>query len=259
MSKPIIFFDLEATGVDVAKDRIVSIAFQKFNRLGGALLSEFYQIVNPGVLMSDEVVAIHGITNEEAAKYPPFSQFAGEIFAAFHNCDLAGFNHTNFDIPMLWEEFNRCGLEWNLGGVNFIDVGNIFKKKEERTLSAAVRFYCGKEHVGAHSALADVRATAEVLNAQLARYPDLAAIEFMHDNPMDELARFCRFEDRLDLAGKIIRDKDGDPAYSFGQKTKGVKVRDDIGFAHWMLGKDFSTQTKMVLREIIRKIEQEAA
>lgn len=245
--RPLACYDIEATGVDVAKDRIVTLGIQlefTASRQRESLLFK----CNPGIEMSDEVIAVHGITNEMAAAYPTFEQQAQDIFAAVNDCDLIGFNIFNYDLPMLWEEFNRCGIEWSLDGVRVIDAGNLFKKKEERSLSAAVQFYLDRNHDGAHSADADVAATLDVLNAQLARYPDLSAMS------IDELAAFSRFDDRIDLAGKIVKGKDGRPTYNIG-KARGTAVEDDPGFGSWMLDRDFSANTKMVLRKIFAEIE----
>jgi DNA polymerase-3 subunit epsilon len=242
LERPIAFFDIEATGVDVTKDRIVSIYIDVLYPDGQRQSKEWR--CNPGFEMSAEVVAIHGITNEAVKDCPPFKEQARGIYSAIRGCDLGGFNLLNFDVPLLWEEFHRAGIKWSLRGVEIIDVGNIFKKKEERTLSAGVRFYCGREHTGAHSADADVRATIDVLDAQLKRYSDLNGL------PVSALAKFSQFDDRVDLAGKIVRNKDGEPVYSFGN-SKGVRVKDDPGFARWMLGKDFSENTKQALRSIL--------
>lgn len=254
--RPIIFFDVESTGNDVAKDRIVSLAYKKFDSFGAPHSEVFNQIFNPGQTMTAEVIAIHGITNEQATQSPPFSEFMPRLGEAFTGCDLAGFNLTNFDVPILWEEFYRCGFFWDLDGIHIIDAGNIYKKKEPRSLPEALKFYCGREHTTAHSALGDVDATFDVFIGQLDRYKDLAAMASIHENATEELARFSRMEDRVDLAGKIVRDKDGDPVYNIG-KSKGVKVKHDPSFARWMLGKDFSVQTKLVLEKILDSIRGE--
>lgn len=242
--KRIVFFDIESTGTDVVKDRIVSIVLKRATSIGGWIEDELDLMFNPGFKMSDEAIAIHGITNEMVADKPPFSEHADTIHRFVAGCDLGGFNLLNFDIPMLWEELYRTGIEWDVSSARVIDVGNIFKKKEERTLSAAVKFYCGTNHDSAHSAAGDVDAIIAVLDAQLARYPDLGAMD------TDALARFSLFEDRIDIAGKLVRNKDGDPVYAFG-KARGVRVKDDPGFAFWMLDKDFPTQTKICLRRIL--------
>lgn len=242
--RPLCVFDIEGTGTDVAKDRIVTLAAMRIEPK--SVVSRQWE-VNPGIQMSEEVIAVHGITNEMAAQWKPFEHHARDIARFINGSDLAGFNLVNYDIPLLWEELNRCGIEWSLEGVRIIDAGNIFKKKEERTLSAAVQFYLERNHDGAHEAQADVTATADVLDAQLLRYTDLRAMT------LDELAVFSRFDDRIDLAGKIVRGKDGRPTYNIG-KVRGVAVEDDPGFADWMLCKDFSANTKSVIRTILRNL-----
>lgn len=247
LTRPLLFFDVESTGVDPAKDKIVTISMLKQQPDGSfkILSAEF----NPGFEMKPEVIAIHGITNEMTALWPPFSTHAKAIHEHFKGCDLCGYNLLNFDIPILWEEFYRCGIEWDLSGVHIVDAGNIFKIKEPRTLSAAMKFYCGADHQDAHSAKADVLATQLVLKGQLQRYPDLDAMD------LPTLAASSKMDDRIDLAGKLVRDKDGDAVYAFG-KSKGVKVRDDLGYADWMLKSDFSQQTKIALRAVIKEIRE---
>lgn len=244
LARPLVVFDIEATGLDIAKDRIVTLGIHK---LGNDAAFEFEFKCNPGVKMSDEVIAIHGIANEMCAVWPSFSQQAEEIFSIINSCDLAGYNLLNFDIPLLYEEFSRCDIDWNLDSIRIIDAGNIFKKKEERSLSAAVRFYLEREHASAHDALGDVEATLAVLNAQLARYADLCNMS------LDELSAFSRFDDRIDLAGKIVRGADGRPIYNIG-KNRGTAVEDDIGFAQWMLRQSFSENTKSCLRGILNNL-----
>lgn len=246
--KPLCVFDIEGTGTDVAKDRIVTLAATRIQPDDS--LSRHWQI-DPCRQMSEEVIAVHGITNEMARQWKPFENYADEIFQFMNNCDLAGFNLLNYDIPLLWEELNRCGIEWSLETIRIIDAGNIFKKKEERTLSAAVQFYLERNHDGAHEAQADVKATADVLDAQIDRYVDLRAMT------LDELAAFSHFDDRIDLAGKIVKGKDGRPTYTIG-KVRGVAVEDDLGFAYWMLDRDFPANTKAVLRGILKQAEQES-
>lgn len=255
LTRPLCCFDIEATGTDISKDRIVTIAIRKlhFSEVASAHDTDTAQaatytfLCNPKMKMSDEVISIHGITNEMTARWATFADSADAIFSVIDGCDLAGFNLHNYDVPLLWEEFYRCGIEWNLEGIRILDAGNVFKKKEERTLSAAVQFYLQREHLAAHDALGDVEATLDVLNAQLATYRDLG------DMSIDELDKFSRFDDRLDLAGKIVRGADGRPTYNIG-KNRGVAVEDDTGFAQWMLNKDFSANTKMVVRKVLDEI-----
>lgn len=248
--RPICSFDIEGTGCNnLSEERIVTIGIHKLDELSE---SSFSYNCNPGSKMSDEVIAIHHITNEQASQWSPFAEVAPLIFQVVDGCDLIGYNLMNYDVPLLWEEFYRCGILWDLSNVNIIDPGNIFKKKEERTLSAAVQFYLDCEHLGAHDALEDATATLAVLEAQLERYRDLSKLS------LEELAEFSRFDQRLDLAGKIIKGKDGRPTYTL-QKVRGVAVEDDPGFARWMLNKDFTANTKLVLQQVLDEIDERYA
>lgn len=234
-TRKLISLDVESTGVDVAKDRIISLAMVEY----GYVQSTYQKYFNPGVKMTPENIECHGITNEFLEDKPPFKVHAKEIHMLLTsgNPVQVGFNLMNFDIPIIWEELNRAGIQWDLSKTPVIDVGNIFKKKEERTLTAAVKFYCGRSHDGAHDAVADAGATLEVLLAQVERYDELS---FMDET---ELATFSKFDDRVDLAGKLVRNKDGVVCYNFG-KNKGVPVKDDVGYGRWMLSNDFSQNTK---------------
>jgi len=238
--------DVEATGLDWVKDRIVQLAVVV---LDGSSSSKHEYFFNPGFAMSEEVIKVHGITNEMACLAPPFDDLAMEIFELLRDKDLIGFNLMGLDVPMLWEELYRAGYTWDLNGIRMIDAGNIFKKKEERTLSAAVSFYLNREHNTAHNALGDVAATLEVLSAQLDRYLDLSQMS------VDELAEVSLLGKRLDFANKIVIGPDGRPTYNIGQRSKGCAVEDDLGMAYWMLDRDFPENTKMVLRGIIQEIE----
>lgn len=247
--KPIIFFDTETTGVDIVNDRIISICAIKVSDLDTLReIARLGRFMNPGIPIPASATEVHGITNEAVKDSPKFTQNAEELFRFFSGCDLAGFNLTNFDVPLLWEEFYRAGITWDLTGVNIIDVGTIFKKKEPRTLSTAVMHYCERNHDGAHDAMADTQATMDVFAAQMFRYQDVGNMN------VEELHKFSVREPRLDLAGKIIIDKDGDPVYAFG-KSKGVKLKHDPGFANWMLAKDFPSQTKIVIKKYLDSID----
>jgi DNA polymerase III subunit epsilon len=244
LTRPLCIFDIESTGTDPVNDRILTLAIVKVHPDGKE--EEFYGEFNGGgIIMDQETIDVHGITNENAATFPPFTEDAGEdIISVMAGCDLAGFNITGFDCTMLYEELARVGIEWNTDGVNFVDAGTLFKIKEPRTLSAAVQFYCKREHEGAHNAMADVKATLAVLRAQMNRYDDLLDIS------IPELAKASQFEPRVDLAGKIVLNKAGVPVYSFGN-AKGVPVVDDPGFGSWLLGKDFPRETKKKLRALL--------
>lgn len=244
--KPIVFFDLETTGVDPVKDRIVSISAKRITDLiTFDVTGSIDYIVNPGIPIPKEASDIHGITDEMVKNAPHFEDIFNDVVQFFCDCDLAGFNITNFDVVILWEELHREGFDWDLTGVNQIDACTIFKKMEQRTLAAAVKFYIGLEHKEAHNAEGDVNATIQVLRAQLARYKELSTMD------PTQLGQFSMQEPRFDLAGKLTIDKDGEPVYAFG-KSKGVKVKNDPGFGRWMLRNDFPTQTKLVLTNYLR-------
>lgn len=247
LQRPLCIFDIEATGLSPERDRIVQLAITKIT--GKSPERTLDILCNPGMLMSDEVIAIHGITNEAVANLPGFEHHADEVFSFIRDCDLVGYNLLNFDVPMLWEELYRAGITWDLTNTRIIDVGNIFKKKEERSLEAAVMFYCDRVHSGAHRARGDVEATLEVFNAQRRRYEDVGLMD------VDELHAYSKLEriPRVDLAGKIGIDKDGDYVYLLHSKRM-VKVKDDLGFGEWMLKRDFPENTKMHLTRILDAI-----
>ena len=245
MVKPLLSIDIESTGVDPAKDRIVSLAIVWATDESIDQPGDWNYLVDPEMPIPAEATECHGISNEDVADCPPFSHYAAEIHERLKDCDLIGFNLTNFDIPILWEEFYRAGIVWDLSQTKVIDVGTLFKKREERTLAAAVKFYCDRELDGAHDAANDAMATIDVWRAMLKRYPDLVGLD------RSAQAKASQFDEvRVDLAGKIIIGKDGRPTYNIG-KAKGVAVEDDPGFGRWMLGKDFTANTKMALERIL--------
>lgn len=237
--KPLVCFDVEATGTNTASDRIVQIALQE---VGGS--TELDLLINPGCPIPPESTEIHKISDEIVANLPGFAHHAEAIRNIVTGADLLGFNLANFDVPILWEEFYRCGIEWDLSDTRILDAGTLFKRREERTLSAAVQFYCNREHDEAHDAGGDVAATVDVWLAQLERYG-------LHSSDREALERESNYEEkRVDLAGKIIVGKDGRPTYNIG-KVRGTAVEDDPGFGYWMLDRDFSENTKIALRRIL--------
>ena len=243
LEKPLVVFDIESTGVDPATDRIITLCAWKLHEWGVTPDSLSIK-VNPGVPIPKETTEVHGISDKDVKDLGLFKDYCQQIAVFFADCDLVGFNLLNFDIPILWEEFFRNGYKWDLEGTQVIDVGNIFKKKEERTLAAAVEFYCGVKHEDSHDAEGDVKATAWVLEEQLNAYADLKKMS------VKELAEFSQFDKRVDLAGKIVMNDDGVAVYNIG-KSKGVPVNKDSGFGHWMLDKDFTENTKQVLRKLL--------
>jgi DNA polymerase-3 subunit epsilon len=249
LNRPICFFDLETTGIEVAKDRIVEISILKVFPNGNKESKTW--LVNPEMVIPPNVIAVHGITNEKVANEPTFKELASQIYTMIKDSDLAGFNSDRFDIPLLAEELLRAGVDFDMKSRVSVDVQTIFHKMEERTLSAALKFYCGKSLENAHSAAADTMATYEILKAQLERYPEL-------ENDMKSLAEFTTRKKTADFAGFIGYDKDGDEIFSFG-KHKGVKVdkvlEEEPGYFGWLQNADFPLYTKKVLTAIkLRKL-----
>jgi len=249
LNRPICFFDLETTGIEVAKDRIVEISILKVFPNGNKESKTW--LVNPEMVIPPNVIAVHGITNEKIANEPTFKELASQIYTMIKDSDLAGFNSDRFDIPLLAEELLRAGVDFDMKSRVSVDVQTIFHKMEERTLSAALKFYCGKSLENAHSAAADTMATYEILMAQLERYPEL-------ENDMKSLAEFTTRKKTADFAGFIGYDKDGDEIFSFG-KHKGVKVdkvlEEEPGYFGWLQNADFPLYTKKVLTAIkLRKL-----
>jgi DNA polymerase III subunit epsilon len=245
-SKPICFFDIESTGLNVATDRIVSISVLKAFPDGQKESKTAF--VNPTISIPKESSDVHGITDEMVKDKPTFKQISKAILNFMQGCDIAGFNSNYFDVPLLAEEFLRCDIEFPHPDTNFIDVGNIFKKKEQRTLTAALKFYCGKEMENAHDASADTLATYEVFCSQLERYEDLSG------QGVDVISEFSRMGDKtVDFSGKIGIDKDGDYIYTFG-KNKDSKIKHDTSFAEWCISKDFPLNTKNHFRRILNEI-----
>jgi DNA polymerase-3 subunit epsilon len=249
LTKPICFFDLETTGINVTNDRIVEIAIFKVYPNGNKESKTW--LVNPTIPIPAETTAVHGITNEKVANEPTFAQLASTVYNMIKDSDLAGFNSDRFDIPLLAEELLRAGVDFDMKNRVAVDIQTIFHKKEERTLSAAYKFYCGETLENAHSAEADTMATYEILKSQLERYDDLP-----HD--MKSLSEYTTRKKTADFAGFIIIDKDNDEAFSFG-KHKGKKVNDVLdaepGYFSWLQNADFPLYTKKVLTAIkLRKL-----
>lgn len=245
LTRPIIFFDIESTGLNTATDRIVELSFIKVHPNG----NEESQTLrfNPGIPISEEASAVTGIRDEDVAQCPPFKEKARELAQIFQGCDLAGFNSNSFDIPMLVEEFLRAGTDFDISRSRMVDVQNIYHKMEQRTLSAAYRFYCDKDLKDAHSAIADTRATYEVLLGQLERYGDALK------NDVGFLADFSRRNRNIDLAGRIVENEQGVPVFNFG-KHRGKPVeevlRREPGFFAWIMQGDFTQNTKQTLMRL---------
>lgn len=235
-TRPLACIDIESTGVDPVTDRIVELAVTVLNPDGERTRWEFR--FNPGVPISSEATAVHGITNEMVADCPTFADKSRSIWAALQGKDLAGYNILRFDVNMLDEELRRCGYALDPSQFSIVDVFGIYSKKESRKLEDAVLRYCDREHTGAHGAAADCEATTDVLLSQLGEYADLSAMS------VSELAAFSRMSelDPVDLAGKLYRDKEGFACYAFG-KHKDVRVVDQPGYARWMASASFPSST----------------
>ena len=244
LHKPICFFDLETTGIQVSKDRIVEISILKVFPNGNKESKTW--LVNPEMKIPAETTAIHGISDEKVANEPTFKELAPIIYQMIKDCDLAGFNSDRFDIPLLAEEMLRAEIDFDMKNTVTVDVQTIFHKKEQRTLSAGYKFYCDKELDGAHSAAVDTNATYEILLAQLERYPDL-------DNTIKELSEFSTRKKSVDFAGFIVFNKEDQEVFSFG-KHKGRLVEDVLqtepGYYNWIQNADFPLYTKKVLTAI---------
>ncbi len=244
LKNPIVFFDLETTGVDTSRDRIVEISTVKVFPNGDKEVKT--RRLNPEMHIPEEATAVHGITDEDVANEPPFRAIAKSLAAYLEGCDFGGFNSNRFDVPMLVEEFLRAGVNVDFKNRKFIDVQNIFHKMEQRTLEAAYKFYCDKELDNAHSAEADTMATYEVLMAQLDRYPDL-------QNDVAYLADFSARGQSADYAGRILYNEKGEEVFGFG-KYKGRSVadvfREEPSYYSWMMNGDFPLYTKKVITEI---------
>lgn len=238
LTKPLVFFDLETTGTNITHDRIVEISIIKVWPGGKEL--EKTRRVNPEMPIPAEATAVHHITDADVADQPTFRQIARSLAELFADADIAGFNSNRFDIPLLLEEFNRAGVSLDLSHTRFIDVQTIFHKKEQRTLVAAYRFYCGKNLEDAHSANADTRATYEVLKAQLDRYDDLP-------NDMKALSEYSSHNRNVDFAGRLVYDDNHREVINFG-KYKGRLAEDvlrtDSGYYGWIMQGDFPQNTK---------------
>lgn len=272
LTKPLVVFDLETTGLDLVKDRVIQISYIKVNTDGTEKRANIF--VNPGKFIPAEITELTGITNEDVKNQPLFKELAAGLAEEFKGCDFAGFNSNHFDIPMLAEEFLRAGIDFDFSKSRLIDAQTIFHKMERRNLAAAYKFYCGRkmeEDFEAHRADQDTEATYRVLKAELDMYAPgrQEEPERQLNNDMDELAEFSKTNNNVDFAGRVVwkemkdasgnilMDKDGKPrmqeTFNFG-KYKGWNVAEvlnrDPGYFSWMLSSDFTYNTKQVLTRI---------
>ncbi len=244
LKNPLVFFDLETTGINIVSDRIVEISYLKVFPNGDE--ESRTRRINPEMPIPAQATAVHGITDEDVKDCPVFKVIAKSLAAQIEGCDLAGYNSNRFDIPLLAEEFLRAGVDLDLMKRKFIDVQTIFHKKEQRTLSAAYQFYCNKNLEDAHSAEADTKATYEILKSQLDRYSDL-------ENDVNFLSEFSAFGSNVDFAGRVVYNEKKQEVINFG-KYKGRLVtdvlKDDPGYYGWIMQGDFALHTKKVFTNI---------
>lgn len=252
LTRPLIFFDLETTGLDVSKDHILELSYIKVFPDGreerDTLRFKPVDMLGNDVVIPEKTTAVHGISDADVSGCPPFRECAETLYEdVFKDCDLAGFNSNRFDIPLLVEEFLRAGVNVDMSGIRTVDVQNIYHKLEKRNLAAALKFYCGKEMVDAHQASADTEATYEVLQAQLDHYP--AELQ----NDVDFLAEFSTMVKTLDFAGRVALDEEGKEIFTFGKhRNKRVEdvVRRDPNFFNWIRQGDFPLNTKQVVEAL---------
>jgi len=251
LNKPIVFFDLESTGLNPATDRIVEISMLKVFPEGRE--EEFTMRINPGIPIPEESSKVHGIYDADVADKPGFKTVAHQVLAFLKGCDLGGYNSNRYDVPLLAEEFDRAGIDLDIKKIRFVDAQAIFFRMEPRTLAGAYKFYCDKELLDAHSAQADVRATWEILKAQVERYEELG-------NDIESLAEFSNSSNFADLAGRLVFDDEGQVLFNFG-KHKGKRVdtifRKESSYYNWMMQGDFPAYTKKMITRIYLDIKSQ--
>ncbi len=262
LDKDLCFLDIEATGLNVVRDRIMQIAIIKFSQKGGEP-EELSMLINPGIPMSMEAFQVHGISPKDVANKPTFKQVADKIYDFIGDSDLAGYNSNRFDVPILMEEFERVGLTLDISRRRLIDVQRIFYKMEPRNLKAALRFYCGKEMENAHDAMADVRATIDVFKGQLERYKD---VDYTDDdgnttpkpivNDMQSIHDFTNDNKYLDATQKLKYNPDKQVVFAFGKYVNQPVVevlKRDKNYYNWILNKEFSSQVKQIVKQLVKE------
>lgn len=265
LTRDLCFFDLESTGLNVVRDRILQIAIIKYFA-DGREPAELSMLVNPGIPISEESMRIHGITPKDVANKPTFPQVARKIFDFIGNADLAGYNSNRFDVPMLMEEFDRAGIDFDIDSRRIIDVQRIFYKMEPRNLRAALRFYCGRDMENAHDALADVKATVDVFAGQLKRYEGM---DYEDDdgkvfpnpirNDIQAIFEFTMDEKILDVTQRLRLTPDGEVVFNFGKyigRPVAQTLIEDKQYYHWILNKEFSVQVKKLVKKLVEDYEK---
>ena len=267
LDRDLCFFDVESTGLSVVKDRILQIAIIKYHKNGNPP-AELSMMINPGIPISEEAMNVHGITPKMLSNKPTFQQVARQLFDFIGNSDLAGYNSNRFDVPMLMEEFARVGIELDMSRRRTIDVQRIFYKMEPRTLRAALKYYTGKKIENAHDALADVRATVDVLKGQLEKYEGVDMedgegfmIEAPVKNDMQVLHSFTTDDKMIDATMRLKYNHEGVIVFNFGkyQGQDAAKVlTEDRQYYNWMLNKEFSTQVKQLIKKLVKEYKKKA-
>lgn len=266
LERDLVFLDLEATGLSVIRDRILQMGAIKYFK-DGREPAELNMIINPGIPISEEAMQVHGILPKDVANKPTFQQVAEEIYEFIGDADLAGYNSNRFDIPMLMEEFARVGIEFSLEKRRMIDVQRIFYKMEPRTLKAALKFYCDQDMEDAHDAMADVRATVDVFMGQLERYK---GVDYMDEDGnvqktpikrniqvLHEFTNDMRF---VDATQKLKYDQNGVIVFNFGKynnQPAAEVLSKDKQYYNWILNKEFSSQMKQIVKQIVKEYERE--
>jgi DNA polymerase-3 subunit epsilon len=256
LDKDLVFFDIESTGSDVVKDRIMQIALIKYPKDGGAPIEKEY-LINPQYPIKAEALKVHGITVDQVRKQPTFKEYAVELYDFLEESDLAGYNSNRFDIPMLMEEFGRVGLNFSMKGRRLLDALQIFYKMEPRTLKAAYKFYCGEQLTDAHDAMADTRATAAVLWGQIQKYEGVDYIDGDDQitpapikNDVQALHDFINDKDQVDFTKRFVRNTDGVIVFNFGS-NKGEPAHKNPRTLQWIISKDFPAQVKNIAQNIL--------
>ena len=259
LDKDLCIFDIESTGGDIVKDRIIQLAIIKYPKDGGALIEKNY-LINPQQPIKPDAYAVHGISDADVANAPTFKMLATELFNFFKDCDLVGYNSNRFDIPILIEEFARVGLDFSTENRKLIDAMQIFYKMEPRTLRAALKFYCGKDLADAHDAMSDTKATLEVFLGQIEKYKDsnyedangnIIERPIRPDN-MQSIHEFVNDHTRVDFTGRFIRNNQGVIVFNFGN-NKGEAASKHPQVLQWMIQRDFPLQVKNIARAILNK------
>lgn len=264
LDRDLCFFDIEATGLHVIRDRIIQIAIIKYPKNGDEP-KELVLMINPGIPISEEAMGVHGITPNDLRNKPTFQQVAQKIYDFIGNADLGGYNSNRFDIPILMEEFARVGMEFDVSKRRTIDIQRVFYKMEPRTLRAALKFYCDKDLEGAHDALADVKATVDVFKGQLKKYEgvDLVIEEEIISNPVKNdiqaIHDFTNDLNTIDATQRLKYNNDGIVVFNFG-KHNNQPVLDtllkDKQYYHWIMNKEFSSQVKQFIKKLMKDHEQ---